>query len=234
MVSTTKNSNKHIPFQGHKTTLRVAYGAIKPNIVISSIAAGALAAKGATSITVTGVTQAIAPGNYLLFRDAITETEVLVEVTAAVASAGTSITVSALEAAISSGSIAHYPPEILDRTAADFNSDGSTQTVVTLNTEGRELVVTTSISESISAPGNWHHWNPGLKICEKAFGLMEPVWVMLEYQPPTPNYSRGEIILGRAVVSSASRSSPADNFLVSDIELPLSGASQRFPAELTP
>jgi len=226
--------NKHIPYKGHKTTLRVAYGAIKPSTTISTITAGTLAAKGATSITVTGITQTIARGNYLLFRDPLTETEVIVEVTAVVASAGTSITVSALEAAISVGSIAQYPPELMDRTAADFSADGSTQTVVTLNTEGRELVVTTSISESISAPGNWHHWNPGLKICEKAFGLMESVWVMLEYEPPTPTHLRGEIILGKAAVSSGSRSSPADNFLVSDIELPFSGASQRFPAELTP
>lgn len=225
--------SSHKPYNGWKTTLRVAYGATKPDKVIANIATSAIAAKAAITIAVTGVTQPIPKGNYLLFRDA-NENEVVVKVTADVASAATSITVAPLDTAIAVAAAAQYPPEIFDREGADFKSTAATKDVTTLNTQGRKQVVTTEISESISAPGFWHWLNPGLKICQDAFNEMGFVWVMLEYEPPTPAYVRGEIIIGKAVLPEGSRNSPANDFVKADVNLDFTGASDRIPPELAP
>ena len=226
-------TSNHVPYKGHKTTLRVAYGNTKPNKIISNIATSALAAKAAVTLAVTGVTQPIPKGNYLLFRDA-NENEVVVKVTADVANAATSITIAPLEMAIAVASTGQYPPEIFDREGSDFKATAATKDVTTLNTAGRKQVVTTEISESISAPGFWHWLNPGLRICQDAFNLMDPVWVMLEYEPPNASYLRGEIILGKAVLPEGSRNSPANDFIKMDMNFDFTGASDRIPPELAP
>ena len=224
--------SKRTPVLGHTTTLRVAYGSVKPSIIISSIACGTLAAKGATTISVTGVTQPIPANNWVLFYDSVTETEVVVKVTAAAASAASSLTVAPLEAAIPVGAIATYPPEIMDRTAADLTREGNSEDVQTLNTGGRKLSIVTGITESISAPGNWHHLNAGLKNCEQAFGEQKTVWVICEYDKPSAAYSRGEVILALATLPNCNRTSPSDNFMVADMEFNFSGVPDITPPAL--
>jgi len=223
----------HVPRQGWRSIIRVCLGETKPSTTIATVAVTTVAARLATSLTVSGITQQIDKGNWLLFRTANGK-EVVVKLTATALSGATELIIAPAESAIAATATAQFPPEIFDRSSADYTASAATSDISTLNTGGFKQTVATEISASIAAPGFLHHSNPGLKICHDAFSAMETVWAMLEYEPPSTDYTRGRIILGKAVLADASVSSAAADFVTADIELTISGAIEDTPPTLVP
>jgi len=223
----------HVPRQGWRSIIRVCLGETKPSTTIATVSITTAAARLATSLAVSGITQQIDKGNWLLFRTANGK-EVVVKLTETALSGATSLTITPAESAIALAAAAQFPPEIFDRSSADYTASAATSDISTLNTGGFKQTVTTEISASIAAPGFLHHSNPGLKICHDAFSTQETVWAMLEYEAPTADYSRGRIILGKAVLADASISSAAADFVTADVELSISGSVEDTPPTLAP
>jgi len=208
-------------------------GEIKPSTTIATVTVTTAAARLATSLAVSGITQQIDKGNWLLFR-AVNGKEIVVKLAETALSGATTLVVTPVESAIAVAAAAQFPPEIFDRSSVDYTASAATSDISTLNTGGFKQTVTTEISASIAAPGFLHHSNPGLKICHEAFFAQDTVWAMLEYEAPSVDYSRGRIILGKAVLADASVSSAAADFVTADVELTISGAVEDTPPLLAP
>jgi len=221
----------HMPRKGWRFILRVSVGDANPSIVIANVSLTTAASRLAVSLAVSGVTQTIEAGNWLLFTAPNGE-EVIVKVTETALSGATSLVVAPAETAIAVRSVAQFPPELLHRSSADYIASAATST---LKTDGLKQTVATEISASILAPGFFHHLNPGLKICHDAFAAMDTVWAMLEYEPPSVYYSRGRVILGKAILADANIfNSISADFVTADIELKMSGAVEDNPPLLAP
>lgn len=211
----------HQPYNGDKSIVRVAIGKIKP--VFQTLTLDNAAQKGATSITVTTALAApIDKDNWLLFTDA-DGLEYLAKVTADAAVDATTLTVRALDVEIPDTSTSPFPSELYDRSSIDLDFKYSAKDIFTLNTGGDRQVVTTSSQKSAKAPGFWYFFNAGLHICREASESKKPIWLFVEYEPPSPDYSKGVTNIGKAVISSRPKQSPADGFITQDLDFEFTG-----------
>lgn len=218
----------HQPYIGHQTKISCAIAPIKP--VAQTVTVGATeAAKAATSITVTALTEPVYKDNYLLFSDA-DGLEYLAKVTADAEDGATTLTVAALAEAIPAGATASWPPELLDRSAADVNRSYSSQEIMTLNTAGNRTIVTINSSKGVSAPGFYYYKNAGYKTATVAAENKVSVWVFVEYEPPSEAFSKGEMVIGKAVITERPTTSPADNFINGDLTFEFSGSVEEIDA----
>lgn len=211
----------HQPMSGFNTKVSVAIGAVKPIGSIVILDGGAI--KGATTLTVDPLTEKIESGNWLLFTDA-DGLEYLIKVVATAEAGATTLSVKAIATAIPDLAEASFPSELYDRAAVDFERSINTVNVVSLNTGGSELQVATTSSQSISAPGYWHWWNPGLRICEDHAESKKAFWIIIEYESPDPKiFAKGAIISGVGIITDLPKASPADGFVSSDLSFLFTG-----------
>lgn len=214
-------ATNHQPYNGDKSIVRVAIGKIRP--VSQTLTLDAAAVKGAVSLTLaTALTGAIDKNNWLLFVNA-DGLEFLAKVTADAPIGATTLTVKALDEAVTNASVAKFPSELYDRSAIDLDFKYSTKDVFTLNTGGDRQVIASTSQKSAKAPGFWYWWNPGLQICKEAAESKTPIWLQIEYEPPSAAYSKGPITVGKAVISSRPKSSQADGFVTQDLDFEFTG-----------
>jgi hypothetical protein len=179
--------------------------------------------KGATSLTVDALTETIEAGNWLMFTDT-DGLEYLAKVSATADPTDTTITVSAVSQAIPDNATAKFPPELFDRSEVSVETSVNTQNVLSLNTGGTELQVATTTSNSLSSPGYWHWWNPGLRIAEEQAIAKNPFWIIVEYESPDPEiFAKGQVLYGKGLITGLPKASPAEGFVSMDLSFVFSG-----------
>jgi hypothetical protein len=216
-MGTTVN---HQPFSGDRTKMSVAIGKIKP--VTQEVTLTAQAAKGAASLNVSALTAPIDKGNWLHFVDN-NGLEFLARTKEDAVSTATTINVDELAEAITNGAKATFPTELFDRSAVDLTRQYNTKEIFTLNTGGNRQVVSISSNKSVSTPGFWYWHNGGLRICEQAAETKTPIWIFIEYEPPSSAFSKGIIVSGKAIITSLPKASPADNEVSGDVDFEFTG-----------
>ncbi len=203
----------HQPNKGYVATVRIMVSDKKPSTTVVTITTGASGALTAVSIDVP-------VGNFVMVEDA-DGLEYIGKVTTGSVAGGVPV-VDWITADPPTGATGKFPSEIFDRSNADINRSYSNQGTQTFNTGGNETITATVTSKDISLQGFYNFFNPGYKICKQQAELKEPLWVMLEYEPPR-GFTRGEIILGQGYVSDRPSSNPADGFISGDISIKFSG-----------
>jgi hypothetical protein len=203
----------HQPNKGYVATVRIMVSDKKPSTTVVTITTGASGALTAVSIDVP-------VGNFVMVEDA-DGLEYIGKVTTGSVAGGVPV-VDWITADPPTGATGKFPSEIFDRSNADMNRSYSNQGTQTFNTGGNETITATVTSKDISLQGFYNFFNPGYKICKQQAELKEPLWVMLEYEPPR-GFTRGEIILGQGYVSDRPSSNPADGFISGDISIKFSG-----------
>ncbi|AUB36146.1 hypothetical protein COO91_02047 [Nostoc flagelliforme CCNUN1] len=217
-MGTTTN---HQPYNGDKTIVRVAIGKIKP--VSQTLTLGETGAKAAVTLTLgTALTAPIDKDNWLLFVDS-NGLEYLAKVTADAAIGVTALTVKALDEAIPDEAVAKFPSELYDRSAINLARTYNNSEVFTLNTGGDRQVVATTATKNATAPGFWYWHNAGYRVCKEAAEAKKPVWLFVEYEPPSPAFSKGIIVSGKAVITSRPTDSAANAFLTGDLNFEFTG-----------
>lgn len=224
------------PYSGGNTTVRVALGDSYPGYDKESnnlsdpinITLTADIAVAATTAAVSGVSEAIPKGTFLLFEHPTTGVQRMYQVAADVTVGSTSISIVAAKQPCEDTAVAKYPPEVWDRSAADLDVSTDTEDVNSLNTGRQGLSVATTTSRSISLPGYARHDNPGLAMLDASQRAGTPVWISIEYPKPEAT-GRGEVRIYKGVVTSSPKASPADGFLSQDFEIQVSGAEIVIP-----
>ncbi len=228
-MGTTTN---HQPYNGDKTIVSVGIGKIKPQPQTLTI--GAAVAKAATSITLdAALTVPVDAGNWLLFVDS-NGLEYLAKVTADADSGASTLTVKALDEAIPDTATAKFPSELYDRSAVNIARTYNNQEVFTLNTGGDRQAVATTSTKNATAPGFWYWHNPGYRTCKEAAESKKPVWLFVEYEPPSAAFAKGIIVSGKAIITSRPTDSPANGFLSGDLNFEFTGpVSEADPVPVT-
>lgn len=219
----------HQPYNGDKTTVRVALAKVLP-WPLATFTLSAQAAKAATTIAVTpALPFPVLKGNWLRFVDPTTDLEYMAKVSADAAAGATNLSVVALNQAIPSAATCNFPSELLDRSNADLDRKYNTKDIYTLNTGGQRQVVSVSGAKSGKASGFWHDKNAGLNICEDAAEAKLPVYVFYEYEPPE-GATKGEVKYGKAVITNLPKPSPAEGFIEGDVDFEFTGPFTSIPA----
>lgn len=211
----------HQPVKGYVATVRLLVSAKKPSTTIATITTGA-------SGVLTAVAVPVPTGNYIMVEDTDGLEYIGKVTTGTDAPAGVPV-VDWITAEPPTGATGKFPSEIYDRSNADVNRSYSNQGVQTFNTGGNETITATVTSKDVSLQGFYNFFNPGYKIAKDCAENKNPLWVMLEYEPPR-GFVRGEIILGQGYVSDRPTANPADGFVSGDISIKFSG----FVDELEP
>ena len=182
------------------------------------------AAKGATSIPLSGaLTSPVNAGQYLTFADA-NDVEKLAQVTAFADVGETSLTVAALDEAIDAADVSQYPPYLWDRTDASINRSIAYDTVETFNTGGNEDGTPGTTTGSLTLPGLEYHYNAAARTLEYAVQNSEFVYFRYEKPIPSSAFLAGEVVEGRAGVESFDSAAPAAGAVTNDFTLKTLGA----------
>lgn len=211
----------HQPVKGYVATVRILVSDKKPSTEVVTITTGAAGVMTA----VAGVDVPV--GNFIMVEDA-DGLEYIGKVTTGSVAGGVPV-VDWITDVPPTGATGKFPSEIYDRSNADIGRSYSTQGTQTFNTGGNETITATVTSKDISLQGFYNFFNPGYKICKDAAEKKNPVWVMLEYEPPR-GFERGEIVLGQGYVTDRPTANPADGFVSGDVSIQFSG----FVDELEP
>lgn len=176
------------------------------------------AAKNATSITLTsGLLCAVPEGQYLSFRNTSTDQEYLLRVGATANSGANTLTVAALPEAIPAATQAKFPPEFVERTAADLTENLDLSETKTFNTGGFRDGIITGGSYDINLPGVFWEFCPVYNTLAEQAKEGREFWVAVEYDPPKENW-RGRVVDGVATFTSRSQNAPVDGFITADIQ----------------
>lgn len=199
---------------------------IRAAVVEQTITTGAVAAAGATSLTVAALTEPIyaSPTNpvYLAFDDAVEDIDKFVKVVADAADGATSLTVAALGQGIANASTAEYPVRLQARTSADLNTNANDVTTTTFDTGGYQDGIVSQIGYGVTCPGNFLALDAGYRTCFEAFNEFYEVWLSIELPPPG-GYAKGYIFKGPASVTNAPISAPADGIITANFDFAFRG-----------
>ena len=214
----------HAPVQGKETELYVAVlprgKRIKP---VKSTLVATAAIKGATSITVSGLTTGtIEKGQYLMFKGT-DGSEFLCQIDATTAPNATSITVVALPEAITVGAIAEFPVYIWDRKSADIDRAYKFSGVTTYNTGGAQDGIITQIDKKMPMPGLYYFKNAGYKTIKWCAENLREFWITRTMNAPTDAYLSGDNLEGPAVCTSLKETAPDEGFVNADMEVAFLG-----------
>lgn len=192
--------------------------------VAGTVTLSAAATKGATSLSVT-----IAPsgvlipvGSYLQFV-APNGKEVPVRVNAGATSSTTTLTVNAIPEDIPNASVAAWPVLLRARETANVSRQGNRVNSFTFDNEGYEDGMTASITNGITANGNYLPLDAGYRMVEEAFLNLKEIYAWIELPPPSSAYSKGAVYKGRASITSIPLDVPADNIVKANIEMAFNG-----------
>jgi hypothetical protein len=170
------------------------------------------ATKGATSVTVTGVTSEIQAGQALLFIDPTDDSQYLAILSAKAAASATSLTVLALGEAIPAGAIAQYPSRFMLRTSADLDTSTDTAEVDSMDHNNKDFIPLGSSTE-FSLEGMYTHYDPGRHTCLSASRNKLEIYWKRTYGPPNAKYSQGEVHSGFGLVTNVGEPSANDDMV---------------------
>lgn len=230
-MGTNRSSSMTLP-KGDRATVRVMRGLIKPTraeiITPQQITVSGAVTQGATSITVAALTSPVYAKNYLAFYDA-DDIYTLVKVTADAAVGATALTVEATVREITDASVASWPPEVLGLSDAQINRSLDIQESQNFNTGGVALKIAGAKSYEVSTPGTLVNGNAGYLTAFDAFSDSAEVWLCIVFDV-TAEQDIGvlgpETFIGKASISEASTTSPADGFREGGLTFAISGSPE--------
>lgn len=213
----------HPPVEGKGVELYVAVlpKGKRKKPVASNLVAGA-AAKGATSVTITGLVGAVEKGQYLLFSTADGD-EFICQVATTSAPAATALTVIALPEAIPAGATAQFPTYVWDRKGADLNRSYKFSGVTTFNTGGAQDGIVTGVEKTLSLPGLYYVKNAGYRTIKWCSENDREFWFVREMPAPSAEYISGDRIEGAAICTGIKEGAPDEGFVSADIEITMLG-----------
>lgn len=171
----------------------------------------AIAAKGATTITITSAPLAvgkIVPGQYLLFEDP--DEKVYIARVAADYTTGTSLTVEELPEAIPSGSAAVFPVPFKLRTDSAVNFSQDLQDVNTYDHDLNGDASPGAATVEITLSGEYSPYDPGYATCVYATRNTLEVYFTRELATPGAGFTKGKVTKGAAIVTSREEPAPND------------------------
>ncbi|MBW4692202.1 MAG: hypothetical protein KME27_10595 [Lyngbya sp. HA4199-MV5] len=192
-------------------------------------------AKGATSVTLfEPLLGPVYAGQYLCFADS-NDVEKSAKVTVSAAIGATTLTVRALDEAITAGSGAEFPTYLWDRTDASLDETFATVQTVTFNTGGAQLQTPTTIDRKITLPGIKWHYNAAFRTAAEQADLQKFIYVKRLEPAPNPSFITGDSIVGIGVVTSNKQAGQANAPISGDLEISFSGAViKAVPVPVTP
>jgi hypothetical protein len=214
----------HTPTRGLETEVtiaRLATGNRSEPVEMLITTTGA--AKGATSLPVTGVIGPIAADQYLNFYDSAPGSEYICRVTAAAVSGATTLTVAALPEAIPTGCEGEYPPVLWDLTDASVDRSYNRQAQATFHTGGFEDGVVTGGAYTMTLPTVYFNKNAAAATLLVAGNAGAECYITRELNIPSTAYSKGRIIKGAAVVTAAPEDSAVDGFVSQNFTIAFQG-----------
>lgn len=211
---------------GRSTTFTVAVSSPSNSLTISTAVASVAgsADKGDDSLTLAFATAGQIIGNqYLTFCDGDGQ-ERVVKVTAKAVAGVTTLAVDDLPEGIAGGSFAEYPPYLWDRTGADISRSYTNSSSATFNTGNNADGTPSGSEKSISLPGLEHYANAAYRTALLAADNEQYIHCRVVDPPPNSNFSKGKVIEGRALVTGANSTAPADGDMTADLEIIWRGA----------
>lgn len=172
---------------------------------------GSGAAKGATSLSISGVsadTTKIYKGQYLLFEDP--DERLFIAQANADYTGGSSLTVVALPEAIPNASAAAFPVPFKLRTSADVDVSTDANEVDTFDHSINGDATPGKTSFEFKTDGEYSAFDPGYNTCVYAQRNATEVYVWRRLAAPSPAFAKGKVTSGAAIVTSRSEPNPND------------------------
>lgn len=172
----------------------------------------ALAAKGATSITLDAAATGskIRAGQRLLFIDPVTDLAYPVIVTANYEGAGTTLAVAELAEDIPADAVAAFPAKFQLRQSAGLERSTNVQTFSTFDHAGLADSTPGQIDTTASFDGAYAIGDAGGETMEAAQRLGAEAYVEVIRPAPSAAYSRGRVDAGACLVESMSQPVPLE------------------------
>lgn len=191
-----------------------------------TITVSAVAAAGATSITVAALTEpVIASADYpgfLTFTDPVTGIERLAIVTDTADIGDTTLTVEALKREIPAGATAILPVLLSARTSTNFTPNLNNVDSITFDNSGFNNGIVTQAGYTSSAPGNFLPLDAGLLTCMEAVKQFGNVYLEIRLKAPE-GYTSGWQFKGIAGVTGFPIEVPADGVISASPEFTFRG-----------
>ena len=186
-----------------------------------SVTATAGAAAGATTITVTALTQPI-PASldypaFLTFTHPDTGIERLAVLTESSDTGDTTLTVEGLKREIPAGAVAIFPVLLSARTSTNFTPNLNNIDVNTFDNNGFSDGTVTSAGYTSSAPGNFLPLDAGLMTCTEAVKNFANVYLEIRLKAPE-GYTTGWQYKGIAGVTGFPIEVPASEIITASPE----------------
>jgi predicted secreted protein len=188
-----------------------------------TVEVGTLAAKGATAIPVTALTEKMYRGQALAFVDA-DGLETLAILSADAAVGATSLTVYALPEAIAAAATAQFPAKLSERSSVNFSASANTAETQTGDSGGEvRMIVSGFGARTITTDGVFVYKNAGYETARNCFLERLRVFARVVYPAPSPAYTKGLQRYGYFVVNSMGNDASADAQITAPVELTSDG-----------
>jgi hypothetical protein len=223
--------------QGEGTRIWVApvpCSLIAPQSGTFTVATGGALA-GALSIPISAATFLTRPevtNPFLLFKDAVTGEETMVEVSAPITAGATSITVKALPKAITAAATAEWPTKLGGRSTVNNTSEDDETELENFDNDGWRDYAKTSLGQTITTTGMFMNLDAGYMNVKKArlqYQVGAPGKVFLKVAYPTPTcpgdtaYTSGFIYSGIANITSDPIESSSKGIIMGNIDFKYCG-----------
>jgi hypothetical protein len=187
------------------------------NIEVASVSGNTTEiAKGATSIAlVNSVLGDIQPNQYLQAVDALGN-EKLFQLSAIAEASDTSLSVNALNEAISAGSKVIFPVELYDRNQADTSESNNVQEFQTFNSGGRTDSVVTGTSATVALGGNFYEFCPAYNTLAYAVENGRECWLIIADPAVRDEWTR-RTTEGAAKITGRTKARPVGGFVTNDL-----------------
>jgi hypothetical protein len=198
---------------------------VEPVTATPTVGGATAVAKGATSITLQSALPAgltIPANSYLNYKDA-TGKEVLIQLSQDGLGGSSALQIYSAPETIAVGASAEFPMRLRGRTNADIDRTGNRVTSITFDEFGYEDGLTTSISQGITANGNWSPLDAGYATTEYAFNEKRECWLILELPKPSDAYTKGRVYKGPGSITSAPLGVPADGIITGNLTMSFNG-----------
>ena len=169
---------------------------------------------------------------FLLFKDAATGEETMVEVNGDITAGATSITVKASPKAITAGSTAVWPTKLGGRSTVNNNSEDDEVELENFDNDGWRDYAKTSLGQTISTTGMFMNLDAGYMNVKKArlqYQVGAPGKVFLKVAYPTPTcpgdtaYTAGFVYEGIANITSDPIESSSKGIIMGNIDFKYCG-----------
>ena len=170
------------------------------------------------------ITTIIRAGSWIRFETS-DEAYFLIRVNVTAEVGDTELSVSPVVQDIPANVTGYFPPEIYGLTDAQINRTSDVETTQNFNTGGSAVTVSSSLSYEVTTPGSIVNGNAGYLMAREAFKNRQPVWICILKEPPDADADvlGPEHFIGKASITEASDTSPADGFREGGLSFSISG-----------